>query len=652
MKSLCILFGGIVTCCSGVGTPEDQHTASSMRHSSTDVGVARIPSPSATGGATTVSSNIAGSVQNAHTDSAISATGGASSVDSTQLDASAVALDASTADLDASVAQTDAATGDASVSPNPNETSTSDASSATSDVVIPSCPAHPTTSISIAANLDAATTPPPNPWQPSTGLMGSWNCAEEINVYDGAGRAGGLGIYFANAGPGQWQYHAIIGRETSRIEVATGSLSFTPEGVLSHREVTAPLRLPGVDGSFGSEIPLFMGTPLDEGGTGRDGITSCAPFSTVSGARADGNVATLGVTCDKLVDSLSPFGLAEPGTLTTPGAYCNAKSTSKWQIRANLCSLSPIPTAWDRMRPLDSSNYHIGLAAVDALGRNAGVKLYFQKLSTGQWQYHALLEGDVPGIELGTGQLDFNANGSLRHVNVIKELRIPAPGSSPIVLDFGETTESGNGGVDGTTSFATGSSVTTVETDGLAGNLGFGCPATPYVLFKDYSTASDPSWAAKLTTIIYSAGNLPAGVPPFTQTWSLTARTTISNASVRTHVIDSLGRSNEVGVYYLQIAPTVWEYHAVYESQPMIVELGSGKLHFSDGGLFQSQEGVTQFRLPLTDGTPTPLIDLDLTGSYGSSMTAFAGCLSCYPWVQNNGNPVPFDGDSAPVIRD
>jgi hypothetical protein len=652
MKSLCILFGGIVTCCSGVGAPEDQHAASSMRHSSTDVGVARIPSRSATGGATTVSSNIADLVQSAHT-------GGASSVDSTQLDASAVALDASAvaldasaADLDASAAQTDAATGDAGVSPNPNETSTSDASSATSDALIPSCPAHPTTSISIAVNLDAATTPPPNPWQPATSLTGSWNFEEEFNVYDGAGRAGGLGIYFANAGPGQWQYHAIIGGETSRIEVANGSLTFTPEGVLSHREVTASLRLPGPDGSFGSEIPLFMGTPLDEGGTGRDGITSYTTFSTVSGAKADGNVAALGVTCDELVDSQSPFGLAEPGTLLTPGAYCNAKPTSNWRIRANLCSISPIPTAWDRMRPLDSSNYHIGLAAVDALGRNAGVKLYFQKLSTGQWQYHALLEGDVPGIELGTGQLDFNANGSLHHVNVSKELRIPAPGSSPIVLDFGETTESGNVGVDGTTSFATGSSVTTVETDGIAGNLGFGCPSTPYVLIRDYSTAADPSWAAKLTTTIYSAGNLPPGVPPFAQTWSLTERTTISNASVYTHAIDSLGRPNEVGIYYLQIAPTVWEYHAVYESETMIVELGSGKLYFSDNGLFQRQEGVTQFRLPLTDGTATPLVDLDLTGSYGGTMTAFPGCLSCYPWVQNNGNPAPFDGDSAPVISE
>ena len=35
----------------------------------------------------------------------------------------------------------------------------------------------------------------------------------------------------------------------------------------------------------------------------------------------------------------------------------------------------------------------------------------------------------------------------------------------------------------------------------------------------------------------------------------------IANAAVHTHVIDSRGLPNEVGIYFLQVAPTVWECH-------------------------------------------------------------------------------------------
>lgn len=158
---------------------------------------------------------------------------------------------------------------------------------------VPNCEARATTRVSIVGNLDAQSIAPPNAWglsQPYS-LQSAANFSTTIVVYGQQGDAATVDTYFAMSDPTVWNYHVVRGDRGSPIEVGSGKLYFTLDGALTHHEVLVPFRLPRTDSSWGPAIELNLGSPLDTGGSGLDGLTSFPLACTVSAQSQDGNPA-------------------------------------------------------------------------------------------------------------------------------------------------------------------------------------------------------------------------------------------------------------------------------------------------------------------------------------------------------------------------
>jgi flagellar hook protein FlgE len=168
-------------------------------------------------------------------------------------------------------------------------------STSTGAMTLPSAPIPPkaTTSMKVAANLDASATAPAAAWDPLDPSKSS-NLSTSMTVYDSLGTGHVVDVYFRQTAPGTWDYHALArgpelaGTPPGNVEVATGTLTFDTNGALQDMIVGTAAAVDFNGASPGQPIDLNFGTPLAAGGTGLDGITQYGSPSTVAAQSQDG----------------------------------------------------------------------------------------------------------------------------------------------------------------------------------------------------------------------------------------------------------------------------------------------------------------------------------------------------------------------------
>ncbi len=530
---------------------------------------------------------------------------------------------------------------DADIPSTAQDAQAPDASVADEQPTIPWCAAHATTTVRIVANLDLDATVPINDWSTNFSTVqysraAASNFSSTVTVYDSAGTNGTLDTYFRNAGTYHWQYHCVLGNGGAGIEVASGLLEFDIDGALRHREILQPLRMPSIDGTWGPEINYLMGTPTDEGGTGTDGLTDYSGPSNVSMQGVDGNSGTLGVACAASAQAPLPVQTADASVnMPTPTSvrFYDWKPTSRLTIKANLYAQASLLPDWDSLHPAETSNLATQFYANDQQGRVATLGLYFQKFAQGIWKYHILLEGQVQGLELATGELDFNQNGSLGEVKTLQALVLPSvegQPNRPIDLDFGAPTASGGNGIDGTTSFVTASHVAEIGTAGAEGTI---------AEFLGWPPAS-PSCLAQLTTYVNIGGNLLSYAPIVANPWSNDHPPESFSAAVSVSVIDTFGQPVSLTLYYVRRSERTWEYHAITATSESSLDLGSGTLQFSANGQLLQHDELPPFRMLQFDGSRGPSVTFnfgynsDLYMGYQFSSFASASDL----WLNTDGH--------------
>lgn len=205
---------------------------------------------------------------------------------------------------------------------------TGEVSSQLGDLTIPpniTVPPQATTTVDIAANLDANATPPPA--FDVTDPEGTSNFSSSVVVYDSLGAAHTVNLYFRKTGTGSWDWHALVdGAELSggtpgvMQQTASGSLTFTTNGELD-TETTNASSFDFVDAAPGQSINFDFGDSLTtDGGTGTQGVTSYAGESDVLSLQQDG-FAT---------GALADLEVAENGMIT--GTFTNGEKRPLGQV--------------------------------------------------------------------------------------------------------------------------------------------------------------------------------------------------------------------------------------------------------------------------------------------------------------------------------
>jgi len=152
------------------------------------------------------------------------------------------------------------------------------------------------TTAAMRLSLNAATTPIVAAWDP-TNPSKTANYGTSTTVYDSLGTAHHADVYFRATGGGAWEVHALVdGSETNGgtagtpVEIATGQLTFNPDGTLQAQSVNA-LPVDFLNATPGQSIAFNFGDDLASGGTGRGGTTQYTGESSVNGVDVDGRSA-------------------------------------------------------------------------------------------------------------------------------------------------------------------------------------------------------------------------------------------------------------------------------------------------------------------------------------------------------------------------
>jgi flagellar hook protein FlgE len=168
-----------------------------------------------------------------------------------------------------------------------------------------------------------------------------------------------------------------------------------------------------------------------------------------------------------------------PAPLVVSTAGIPARATSAAQISANLdASAAPPAVAFDLANPANTANASTSLQIFDSLGQPHQLDVYFEKTGTGQWNYHALIDGAElnpqqtgVNVEVGSGSMTFTGNGALDTVSTslpISANFMGATQSQTIDFDFGSTLAGGGSGLDGTTQFSMPSGISASSQNGYS----------------------------------------------------------------------------------------------------------------------------------------------------------------------------------------
>lgn len=421
------------------------------------------------------------------------------------------------------------------------------------------------------------------------------NFSTTVTLFDG-GALANLDIYFSRGEA--WEYHALIGNE----QLGSGQLFFDDAGALTHHERFEPLAVRDAAGGVWP-IQLELGTALDEGGDGRDGMTANDEPFTVAYLDVDGAPSSLGYTCPPTLSGAPPSSSA---------VQCAASATTRLSLSANL-------------RPDIDSRLDTRLFAYDATGAAVAFFVRFRKLGDLRWSYWVELAGEV-AQEVGRGTLRFNADGSLAHHAPSRELRLTAldGSSSTIQLDLGVGTEDAGNGVDGITSFPQETWVRRVGHDGHPGLLGacpsvfsdgsdWGVPAA--FALEDYSAmlVRPPQLPGRMTTLLGVNACLDPTTPLLgdDDTFDLNHPLEGSDQSFAVQLLDAELKPHQVSLYLRHVGSRRWRARVLTLDASAPHELGTVQLDFSQDGWLEHVGGSSELRFPLSSGRPGPAVPLD-----------------------------------------
>jgi hypothetical protein len=157
-----------------------------------------------------------------------------------------------------------------------------------------SCPARATTRIELIANLDANSQSAPD-WTAERPAASS-NFSLGSSALAADGQAVEIQIFFARRAEHSWDWHVLAGEPA--IERGNGTLTFDGDGALLAATTTMPLRLPRADGSLGTPVLLWLGTPKGDDADGLDGVSSAPEPSQLIGYEQDGRARAEGECSD------------------------------------------------------------------------------------------------------------------------------------------------------------------------------------------------------------------------------------------------------------------------------------------------------------------------------------------------------------------
>ncbi|MES1184951.1 MAG: flagellar basal body FlgE domain-containing protein [Myxococcales bacterium] len=463
------------------------------------------------------------------------------------------------------------------------------------------CAGAPTRHLRMAGNLDAEAFLSPfaapfsaeNPW--ATSSFGS-----SFTGYDDQGRLQGGWILFVRVADG-WDYHALM--DGTALVIGEGHLSYDEQGLLTV-EQSQELRLLTANGPGGAvELDLT-------------GMTQLAAPNTITAQEVDGAEARWGTACA----SAEPL---PPPSAVAAGPLCGAVATTRVSLSANLAADSAVANEpWDALAP--SAGLSLPMQANDAQGTLLDFQLFLRKSSDDSWDYHVLVSGEVPGLEVASGSLGFNPNGSLRAVSTTRRLRLPNHDGTlggPIELDFGVSTDAGGNGVDGVTSLPGDSFEVGQQRDGAV----FDC--LPHPPTAPPPASHVPSCAGERTTAVSMYFNLDPAAPLSDSVVAYSASTTVYDAALAPQPLELRFHHVEAGR---------WQCRVMAAS----AEIGVVDLHFSANGAPEAIENIPVLRLPLPDGSDGPAIHLGFDADW--VFTSFS--IESYGWLAPNGAPAHADG--------
>ena len=182
-------------------------------------------------------------------------------------------------------------------------------------------PPKVTDQITIKANLDSNSEVIPS-FDLATPATTSTFGASVVS-YDSRGTEHNVDLYFCNIGGNQFQWHALVpgedvtgGTAGTSSEVGTGILTFNTDGSLKTYD-TNLVSIDFVGANPGQQIALQFGTPTDNSGTGRDGVSSYAGASNITYIAQDGYAegAFIGISVDDRGNIMGAFTNGQPRLL-------------------------------------------------------------------------------------------------------------------------------------------------------------------------------------------------------------------------------------------------------------------------------------------------------------------------------------------------
>ncbi len=152
-------------------------------------------------------------------------------------------------------------------------------------------PPQATTTVNIAANLDARAEAPASAFDIND-TANTANFSTTLTIYDSLGEPHFLNIYFRKQSALHWEWHAAVPKDDvsnplstdeSLTEVGDGVLTFTEDGALYDETVNNAITIQWANGAATSTIDADFGTNINTEGsaTGLDGTTNFGSDSSV-----------------------------------------------------------------------------------------------------------------------------------------------------------------------------------------------------------------------------------------------------------------------------------------------------------------------------------------------------------------------------------
>lgn len=161
-----------------------------------------------------------------------------------------------------------------------------------------------------------------------------------------------------------------------------------------------------------------------------------------------------------------------------PATAVPAQATNRIEMHVNLDARQEIGPALDPKRPEETSNFSTATQVFDSIGNAHAVSVYFNRTSTGNWQWTAMADGaDMVGGELGVpaaiahGELAFDATGKLQSSQQQLDNGSFSNGAIPnqeLVFDFGDPLDTQGTGQKGTTQYGSKSALYRNVQDGYS----------------------------------------------------------------------------------------------------------------------------------------------------------------------------------------